>query len=485
VAEYDFDICIIGGGAAGLTVAAGSAQLGAKTLLVEKEPKLGGDCLHYGCVPSKTLIRSAHVYHLMRNAEKYGLPRVDVPRVDFRQVAARIQGVIDVIQKHDSEERFCSLGAKVVFGEPQFIDEHQIDIAGKRYSAKNFVIATGSSPAAPPINGLEETPYLTNKEIFSLDELPDSLIVMGAGPIAVEMAQAFARLGSQVTVIQRSEQILSKEDPDMAAVVREALEEEGVRVVTGAQSKEAGSESGGKFVIAEVGGEERKFVASEILVALGRKSNNDPLKLENAGVETDKKGYVSVDERMRSSQKHVFGAGDAVGGHQFTHAAGYEGSIVVSNAIFHLPRKADYTWLPWCTYCQPELASIGHNERTAKAAGIDYEVRTEDFQGNDRALAEGEGRGRLKLLLAKGKPVGVQIAGPHAGELIGEWAAVAAGDVGLSKLAGSIHAYPTLAEINKRVAGNYVGEKIFSEKVKKVLGFFFNYKGRACYTGEE
>lgn len=483
--EYDYDICIIGGGAAGLTVAAGSAQLGARTLLVEKEPRLGGDCLHYGCVPSKTLIRSAHVYHLMRNAEKYGLPRIDAPRVDFRQIAARIQSVIDVIQKHDSEERFCSLGAKVVFGEPEFIDEHQVDIDGKRHSAKNFVIATGSSPAAPPIHGLEETPYLTNKEIFSLDELPESLIVLGAGPIAVEMAQAFARLGSQVTVIQRSEQILSKEDSDMAAVVREALEEEGVRVVTGAQSKKAGSEGGGKFVIAELDGEEHKFTASDLLVALGRTSNNDTLKLENAGVETDKKGYVKVDERMRSSQKHIYGAGDAVGGYQFTHAAGYEGSIVVSNAIFHLPRKADYTWLPWCTYCQPELASIGHNERTAGAAGLDYEVRNEDFQGNDRALAEGEGRGRLKLLLSKGKPLGVQIAGPHAGELIGEWAAVAAGDVGLSKLAGSIHAYPTLAEINKRVAGNYVGEKIFSDKVKKVLGFFFNYKGRACYTNGE
>jgi pyruvate/2-oxoglutarate dehydrogenase complex dihydrolipoamide dehydrogenase (E3) component len=237
-------------------------------------------------------------------------------------------------------------------------------------------------------------------------------------------------------------------------------------------------------VQAEVGGEHKTFTAQEILVALGRKPNSGELNLENAGVATGKKGYLTVDDRLRTSQKHIFAAGDALGSHQFTHAAGYEGSIVVSNAVFKLPRKADYTWLPWCTYCQPELASIGLNEKRAQAAGVEYEAVTEDFSGNDRALAEGEPRGHLKLLLAKGKPAGVQIFGPHAGDLLGEWAAVAAGGVGLSKLAGSIHAYPTLAEINKRVAGNYVGAKIFSERVQKVLGFLFNYKGRACYGGE-
>jgi pyruvate/2-oxoglutarate dehydrogenase complex dihydrolipoamide dehydrogenase (E3) component len=296
------------------------------------------------------------------------------------------------------------------------------------------------------------------------------------------MAQAFARLGSQVTIIQRSGQIMSKEDKDMADVVQAALQEEGVTVVTGAQTKKAGIENGKKIIIAQVDGQDRTFTGDELLVAMGRKPNSDTLGLTEIGVKTGNKGYVSVDDRLRSSQKHIYGAGDAIGGYQFTHAAGYEGSIVVSNAIFKLPRKADYTWLPWCTYCQPELASIGHNEKTAQAAGVEYEVWAEDFASNDRALAEGETRGRIKTLLSKGKPVGVQIVGPHAGELISEWAAMAAGGTSLSKLAGSIHPYPTLAEINKRVAGNYVGEKIFSDKVKKVLGFFFNYKGRACYT---
>jgi pyruvate/2-oxoglutarate dehydrogenase complex dihydrolipoamide dehydrogenase (E3) component len=485
MAKHDYDIGIIGGGAGGLTIAAGAAQLGVKTLIIEKEPKLGGDCLHYGCVPSKTLIRSAHVYHEMKNAEKYGLPRVDPPPVDFRQVAARIQSVIDRIQKHDSEERFCSLGARVEFGDPEFADEHSLRLGGKTISADKWVIATGSSPAAAPMDGMNHTPYVTNKEIFSLEELPASLLVLGAGPIAVEMAQAFARLGSKVTMLQRSGQILSKEDKDMADIVQAALEAEGVTVHTGTSVTHLGVKNGRRAVNVEFSsGGQQVLEADEMLVALGRKPNSGSLKLENAGVETDRRGYVDVDEQMRTSQKHIYGAGDAIGGFQFTHAAGYEGGIVVSNAIFHLPRKADYSWLPWCTYSRPELASAGHNEKSAKEAGIDFEVRTEEFGHNDRSLAEGEDRGKLKLLLSKGKPIGVQICGPHAGELISEWIAVAAGNVGLSKLAGAIHPYPTLSEINKRVAGDYIGEKIFSDKVQKVLGFFFNYKGRACYMEE-
>jgi len=228
MADYDFDIGIIGGGSGGLTISAGAAQFGAKTLLVEKEKELGGDCLHFGCVPSKTLIRTAHVYHFMRNSKVYGLPSVELPPVDYREVKKRIQSVISTIQKHDSEERFCSLGAKVEFGNPTFSDEHTIRLNGDTYSAKNWVIATGSSPGIPPIEGLNKTPYITNKEIFSLDHLPESMIVLGAGPIAMEMAQSFGRLGTKVIVIQRSGQILSKEDKDMADEVMNVLSSEGV-----------------------------------------------------------------------------------------------------------------------------------------------------------------------------------------------------------------------------------------------------------------
>lgn len=480
MADYDFDIGVLGGGAAGLTIAAGAARIGAKTLLVEKEETLGGDCLHYGCVPSKTLLRTAHVYFMMKNVHGFGLPRVEVPPIDYRDVVQRIRSVIGVIQKHDSEERFCGLGARVEFGSPSFADSHTIRLNGKTYSAKNWVIATGSSPGIPAIEGIDRTPYLTNKEIFYLDRLPRSMIILGAGPIAVEMAQAFNRLGTHVQVVQRSGQILTKEDRDMADEVMGVLAREGVVFHLNAslvRVKDLGSE---REVVVRKGDEEAGLRAETLLVAMGRKANIEGLNLEGAGVEYNIKG-VLVDDRLRTSRKHIYAAGDATGAFQFTHAAGYEGGIVVSNAVFHLSRKTDYTFLPWCTYTDPELASIGMNERRAREAGIEYSVCTETFEENDRSLAEGERVGRLKLLLDRHeKPLGVQILGPHAGELLGEWVAVLNGKVTLSTLAAAVHPYPTLGEINKRVAGSYLSPKIFSDRVKKGLKFFFHLKGRAC-----
>ena len=479
--EYDFDMGVIGGGSAGLTVTAGAAQLGAKTVLIEKEDQLGGDCLHFGCVPSKTLIRTAHVYHFMKNAGEFGLPSVDLPPVDYREVVKRIQSVISTIQKHDSEERFCSLGAKVAFGSPAFVDDHTIQIDGTRYSAKTWTVATGSSPGIPPIEGLDETPFITNKEIFSLDHLPGSMIILGAGPIATEMAQAFCRLGTKVIVIQRSGQILSKEDKDMADVVMNVLKKEGVIFHLNTsliRVKDHGVEK--EVTIRNSQGNETSLRAGTILVAMGRVPNIDGLDLEAAGVETDRKGVV-VDNRLRTNQKHIYAAGDVTGSYQFTHAAGYEGGIVISNAVFRLPRKADYTFMPWCTYTDPELAGIGMNEKRAAAAGIKYSVWTEAFKDNDRSLAEGERTGKIKMILDENeKPLGVQILGPQAGELLSEWVAVLNGKVKLSTLASAVHPYPTLGEINKRVAGTFFSPKIFSGRVKKGLKFFFHLKGRAC-----
>jgi len=481
MAEYDFDMGILGGGSGGLTVAAGAAQLGAKTLLVEKERELGGDCLHFGCVPSKTLIRTAHVYHLMKNAKQFGLPPVEVNDVDFRDVAKRIQSVISVIQKHDSEERFCKLGVRVEFGDAQFIDEHAIRLNGETFSAKTWVIATGSSPAIPPIDGLDKTPHITNREIFSLDRLPKSMIIFGAGPIAIEMAQAFCRLGSRVTVVQRSNQILSKEDKDMADQVMHVLSSEGVVFHLNASVVSTRDLGDGREVIIKTGeGRTIDLRAETILVAMGRNANVGGLGLDTLGVEFDRKG-LKLDQRLRTNHKHIYGAGDVTGSYLFTHAAGYEGGIVISNAVFHLPRKADYTFLPWCTYTDPELASIGMNEKMAKTAGIEYSVWTEEFKDNDRSLAEGEGVGKIKMLLnAKEKPIGIQILGPRAGDLVSEWVAVVNGKVKLSTLASAVHPYPTLGEINKRVTGSFLSGKIFSEKVKKGLKFFFHLRGRAC-----
>ena len=478
---YDFDIGILGGGAAGLTVASGAAQFGAKTLLIEKEKALGGDCLHYGCVPSKTLIKTAHVYHLIKNAGKYGLPDAGTKPVDFRDVASRIQSVINTIQKHDSEERFCKLGVKVEFGGARFIDEHSVDIGGKTHSARKWLIATGSSPSIPPLEGLKDTPYITNKEIFSLDRLPKSMIVIGAGPIAIEMAQSFCRLGTKVSIVQRSGQILSKEDKDLADIVMNRLESEGISFYLNTslvRTKDLGPEK--EVVIRDKAGKEMSLKAEQILVALGRAVNTAGLGLEGISLDFDRKG-IKVDEKMRTNHKHMYAAGDVTGAYQFTHAAGYEGGVALSNAILHLPKKADYTYLPWCTYTDPELASIGMNEKRARDAGIEYTVWTEEFRSNDRSLAEGEEVGMVKMLLdSKGKPIGVQILGPHGGELLSEWVAVMNGGGKLSTLASAVHPYPTLSEINKRVVGNYFTGKIFSPTVKKTLKFFFHFKGRAC-----
>jgi pyruvate/2-oxoglutarate dehydrogenase complex dihydrolipoamide dehydrogenase (E3) component len=306
------------------------------------------------------------------------------------------------------------------------------------------------------------------------------MIVLGAGPIAVEMAQAFHRLGTEVTVIQRSGQILSREDKDMADALLEALEAEGVDVLLNASVQSLKDLGSTKEVRVRVGEQDKALRAETILVALGRTPNIRGLRLEEVGVEFDRKG-ITVDARLRSTQRHIFAAGDITGAHQFTHAAGYEGGIVLSNAVFRLPRKTDYRFLPWCTYSDPELAGIGMNEKAAEKAGLKASVWVEKFSSNDRAQAEGETGGKIKLVLdEKEKPLGVQILGPRAGELLSEWVAVFCGGVKLSTLAASVHPYPTLGEINKRVAGQVLSPKIFSEKVQKGLRFFFHLKGRAC-----
>ncbi len=479
--NFDYDLAIIGGGAAGLTAASGAARLGARTLLIEKEERLGGDCLHYGCVPSKTLIHTAKVMHAVKNSQKYGLPEMKPGEIDFSLVRQRIMHVISTIQKHDSQERFCQLGAKVKFGTAGFVDEHSVLLDNQRVSAAKWLIAAGSSPGVPAIPGLDNTPYITNKELFYLESLPESMIILGGGSIAVEMAQAFTRLGTKVSVIQRSGQILSREDRDVADELLEILKGEGVDFYLGAGVsgvKDQGSQK--QVLIRESSGTEKQLSAEYILVAMGRAPNTTGLDLEKAGVELGPRG-IRVDARLRTSRKHIFAAGDITGDYQFTHAAGYEGGIVLANAVFRLPRKADYTLMPRCTYTDPELARVGMNEKDAAGAGIDFSVWTEEFSGNDRSLAMGNTAGKIKMILDnKEKIIGVQILGPGAGELINEWVAVLCGKVKLSTLASAVHPYPTLGEINKRVAGSYLAPKIFSEKIRKGLRFFFSLKGRAC-----
>jgi pyruvate/2-oxoglutarate dehydrogenase complex dihydrolipoamide dehydrogenase (E3) component len=314
-----------------------------------------------------------------------------------------------------------------------------------------------------------------------MDSLPDSMIILGAGPIGIEMSQALGRLGTKVSVIDRENQILVKEDRDMADAVMERLESEGVTFLLNSTIHSVKNVSTHKeVVITNNQGKEFQLKADTILVATGRRANTQDLGIEQIGIEIERLG-IKVDQRLRTSQKHIYAAGDVNGGYQFTHAAGYEGGIVVSNAIFRLPRKTNYTYLPWATYTDPELASIGMNESAAQQAGIESKVWIEEFKDNDRSLSEGNDIGRIKMVVdAKNKPIGVQIFGPRAGDLISEWVAILNGGVKLSTVAGAIHPYPTLGEINKRVVGSLFAPKIFSNKIQKGLKLFFNLKGRAC-----
>lgn len=487
MASFDYDIGIIGGGPAGLTIAAGCARSGAKTLLVEREPELGGDCLHYGSVPSKTLIHAARVYHLLGQTRSLGLPRMDLPPVEFNQVSRRIREVISRIQQHDSRERFCKLGAAVHTGSATFVDEHQITFEdGTRFSAEKWVVATGSSPAIPPVPGLGDVDVLTNRDIFSLDRLPASMIILGGGSIAVEMAQAFARLGTLVTIIQRSGQLLSREDPDMALIVHQRLEQEGVIVRTGLSIARVSAEGEMIRIKATDGqGKNLLFEAEKILVALGRTPNIKNLGLDQAGVDHTSRGIV-VDQCLRTSQEHIYAAGDATGQFLFSHAAGYEGEIVVSNAVFNLSRTVDYTLMPWCTYTDPELAGIGYTEKQARYEDIEYNVITESFVHNDRSLTQNQETGLLKLILDHTeKPLGVQIVGPHAGELLNEWVALFTANMNLSTLAAAVHLYPTLSEINKQVAGSYLAPKSFPETTSKASTLSFPFKGRTGSLPDE
>lgn len=475
---YDYDIGVIGAGAAGLTAASGAAQLGARTVLIEKEDQLGGDCLHFGCVPSKTLIKSAAVYHQIGRMREFGLPEIDPPPVDFSLVRARIERTIAKIQHHDSVERFTGMGVDVRFGDACFSDDHEVSVGDTKVSAKKWVIATGSSPHMPPVPGLSDVDALTNRTIFSLDRVPESLIVVGGGPIGIEMAQAFGRLGSAVTVLQRGTQILAREDDDLANSLQHLLERDGIRFILGCELLSVAERQGRTQVrLRDTEGHELNIEASHLLVGAGRTSNLEGLSLENAGVRCSGRG-IDVDRRLRTSRKHIFAAGDVIGGYQFTHAAGYEGGIVVSNAVMGLPRKTNYRWLPHCTYSDPELGGIGMSEKEAQQQGIAYDIFEEAFGDNDRAQAESETEGKIKLILdKKGKTLGVRILGFHAGEMLSEWVAALNGGVKLSTIAGSIHPYPTISEINKRVVSSLFSEKIFSDRVRKILRTIYRYRG--------
>jgi pyruvate/2-oxoglutarate dehydrogenase complex dihydrolipoamide dehydrogenase (E3) component len=470
---------IIGGGAAGLTVAAGASQLGAKTALIEKRKALGGDCLHFGCVPSKTLIKTAKVYHYAKHLDTFGLPKIDLPPCDLAAVMAHVKDVINQVAIHDSVERFQSMGVDVIFGEAAFVSDRELAVNGKTLSAKYFTIATGSSPQVFPIEGLQEAGFVTNEEVFSLTTLPSRLAVLGAGPIGAELAHAFARLGSKVTLIDLVAFPLFIEDRDMAETVVRQMVQDGVSLQMNAKAQRVIQKEDHKILIVEQkDGKKTEIPCDEILVATGRRANVDGLNLEAAGVAFTEKG-IETDLHMKTSQKHIYAAGDINGKFPFTHMAGAEGSVVVRNAIMHVPGKIHYDMTPWVIFTDPEIASIGLNEQRAASEGIAYDTHMEEFEEVDRALAESEYRGKIKILTQQGgdKIIGVQIVGLHAGELIGSSVLAVNKKMKLSDLATQIFAYPTLSEIHKKSAGKYYSDKIFSPKVRGILKFLFGYQG--------
>lgn len=458
------DLVIIGGGAGGLVVASVAAQLGLKVTLIEKAGKLGGDCLHYGCVPSKTLIHAARVASLMRRGPEFGLPACD-PAVDLGSVADHVQSVIDRIQLHDDPERFRGYGCEVLFGPATFIDPRAVRVSGQVIHGRRFVIATGSQPFIPPIEGLESSDYLTNEDLFSLRELPPRLVVLGGGPVGLEMAQAFARLGSRVTVVERLPHLLPQEDPEVADVLQAQLESEGIAVHTATSAERVSKDTGATQLTCNNG---LTLAADALLVAVGRRPVVEGLGLDAAGVVHDEKG-IRVDRRQRTSQKHIYACGDVCGPYPLTHVAEYQAGIVISNAVFRIPKKTDYRVVPWVTYTDPELARVGMTEQQARDKGIDPVVLRFPFQDIDRAITDNEMSGLAKLVVHKGKMLGASILGPHAGELIHEVALAMKTGAGIGDISATIHAYPTLAQIHRRTVNTWYGQKLFSAGTRRLV----------------
>jgi pyruvate/2-oxoglutarate dehydrogenase complex dihydrolipoamide dehydrogenase (E3) component len=471
--KIDTDICVIGAGSGGLSVAAGAVQMGARVVLIEKA-KMGGDCLNYGCVPSKSLIAAGHTAQMMRTSKRYGVNGVD-PSVDFQAVHDHVHGVIGAIAPHDSVERFEGLGCTVIQAPARFTGPGEVEAGGQTIKARRFVIATGSAPVVPPTPGLEDVPYFTNETIFDLTEAPEHLIVIGGGPIGCEMAQAHRRLGSKVTQVSRS-QMMPKDEPEATAIVNERFREEGIEFIENAEVTSIARDGNNVAVNYALGDKSHELRGSHLLIAVGRKVNVDGLNLEAAGIKYSPKG-IDVDERLRTSNKKVFAIGDVAGSYQFTHMAGYHAGIVIRNALFSLPSKVNYSAVPWVTYTDPEVAHVGMTEAMArKKESLGVKALSWKFEENDRAQAERETDGFIKVVTAKnGRVLGATIVGLHAGEQLTPWILAISQKMKIGAMANIIVPYPTRAEVSKRVAGSYYTPSLFSDRTKKIVRFVQKY----------
>lgn len=462
--RFDRNLVVIGGGAAGLVTAYIAAAVKAKVTLVEAH-KMGGDCLNYGCVPSKALIKSARIATQMRHADHYGL-QASTPAFSFRQVMARVHRVVGEIAPHDSVERYTALGVEVLQGHARIVDPWTVEIAladgsTQRLHTRGIVIAAGARPFVPPLPGLEEVGYVTSDTLWdafaSLDAAPARMVVLGGGPIGCELAQSFARLGSQVTQVEMAPRIMAREDAEVSALAHDALQRDGVEVLTGHKALRCEREGAHKFLVVEHQGRERRIAFDALLCAVGRVARLQGYGLEELGIPTQR--TVVVNEYLETLYPNIFAAGDVAGPFQFTHTAGHQAWYAAVNALFGSIRKfkVDYSVIPWATFIEPEVARVGLNEQDAIEKSIPYEVTRYGLDELDRAIADGAAQGFVKVLTVPGKDriLGVTIVGEHAADLLAEFVLAMKHGLGLNKILGTIHTYPTLAEANKYVAGEW------------------------------
>ncbi|MEO9682340.1 MAG: FAD-dependent oxidoreductase [Tateyamaria sp.] len=459
------DVLVIGAGSGGLSVAAGASQMGANVVLLEGH-NMGGDCLNYGCVPSKALIASGKAAYAQNHSAPFGVADV-APTVDYAAAKDHVNNVIATIAPVDSQERFEGFGIEVIREFGRFISDTEVQAGDNIITARRIVVATGSSPLVPPIDGVDTVPYLTNETLWELRDKPEHLLVIGGGPIGLEMAQAHARLGAKVTVLEGAK-ALGKDDPELAAVVLDNLRAEGIEIIEDTFVSRI-EKSGDQITVHAQ--DERSFTGSHLLIAAGRVSNTDELNLDAAGIETTKTG-IKVDDGMRTTNRRVYAIGDVAGGLQFTHMAGYHAGVIIRSMLFGLPSKAKTSHIPWATFTDPELAQAGLTEAQARDAhGDKLEVVRFEYEHNDRAIAERKTTGLIKVMVVKGRPVGASIAGYQAGELINLWSLVLANNLKMSQVAAMVSPYPTIGEVNKRAVGAYFGPRLFkSDLVKRVVG---------------
>lgn len=473
-----YNLVVIGAGTAGLVTAAGAAGLGARVALVESF-LLGGDCLNVGCVPSKCLIGSSRVYSAIRNAGNYGIKVPGDAEVDFPAVMERVRRLRARISHNDSVHRFKGLGVDVFLGHARFAGPDSVLVAGKSLRFKRAVIATGARAVHPPVAGLAEAGFLTNETVFSLTERPPRLAVLGAGPIGCEMAQAFQRLGSQVVLLHKNAHILDREDADAADIIQNTFLREGVRLILKSAVRDVRVSNGEKIISFESDGKTESVAVDEILIGVGRAPNVEDMDLEKAGVQYDLRRGVEVDDHLRTTNPNIYAAGDVCMSHKFTHAADAAARIVIQNTLFKGSKRLSALTMPWCTYTDPEIAHVGMYEKDALKKGIHVETFMRRLSEVDRAIADGEEEGFVKVHVRKGtdRIVGATIVASHAGEMISEVSLAMQGNLGLKTISGVIHPYPTQAEAVKQTADAYNRTRL-TPFIKKLFGYWLSWTRR-------